>query len=86
MIEQTDYCGLVSGRNTDKSNLFDIFYGELKTAPMINSYHLSLECTLHDVYEMPSNDLFIGEIIAGYADDGYLTDDRQDLASLILFF
>ena len=33
--QRTDYCGLVSGRETDKSELFDLFYGELGTAPMI---------------------------------------------------
>jgi flavin reductase (DIM6/NTAB) family NADH-FMN oxidoreductase RutF len=82
MVEQTDYCGLVSGRTTDKSSLFDIFYGELKTAPMIDSCHLCLECKLHDIHEMPSNDLFIGEIIAGYADESCLTDGKPDLRKL----
>ena len=36
MLEVTDFCGLVSGRKTDKSGLFDVFYGELQTAPMIS--------------------------------------------------
>ena len=35
MVEMTDYCGIVSGKKTDKSNIFDLFYGELKTAPLI---------------------------------------------------
>jgi flavin reductase (DIM6/NTAB) family NADH-FMN oxidoreductase RutF len=35
MAEVTDYCGIVSGKKTDKSKIFDLFYGELKTAPMI---------------------------------------------------
>ena len=35
MAEITDYCGIVSGNKTDKSEIFDLFYGELKTAPMI---------------------------------------------------
>jgi flavin reductase (DIM6/NTAB) family NADH-FMN oxidoreductase RutF len=82
MVEQTDYCGLVSGRNTDKSSLFDIFYGELKTAPMIKSCHLCLECKLFDIYEMPSNDLFIGEIMAGYADANCLIEGKLDLHKL----
>ena len=44
MMEKTDFCGLVSGRNVDKSALFDVYYGELKTAPMITECPLSLEC------------------------------------------
>jgi len=35
MVEKTDYCGLVSGVKNDKSRLFDVFYGELKKAPLI---------------------------------------------------
>jgi flavin reductase (DIM6/NTAB) family NADH-FMN oxidoreductase RutF len=31
MLEETDYCGLVSGRKVDKSKLFEIFYGKLST-------------------------------------------------------
>lgn len=54
MIEKTDYCGLVSGRREDKSELFKIYYGELETAPMIAECPLSLECKLHDIYEMPA--------------------------------
>lgn len=82
MAEQTDYCGLVSGRDQDKSGIFEIFYGELKKAPMIRSCHLCIECKLHDIYEMPSNNLFIGEIVAGYADDSCLTNGKVDLRKL----
>ena len=46
MMEKTDFCGLVSGRDIDKAALFDVFYGELKTAPMITECPLSLECRL----------------------------------------
>lgn len=42
--EKTDYCGLVSGRNADKSALFDVFYGETPGAPMIRECPLCLEC------------------------------------------
>jgi len=35
MMQETDYCGLVSGESFDKSNLFAVFYGEIKTAPLI---------------------------------------------------
>ena len=32
-IVKTDYCGMVSGNMVDKSSLFSIFFGDLKTAP-----------------------------------------------------
>ena len=42
----------------------------------------SLECKLYDIYEMPTHDLFVGEIIASYADKKILTDGKPDLAKL----
>jgi len=82
LIEKVDYCGLVSGKNEDKSNLFNIQYGELKTAPLIEECPLSLECRLIDIFEMATNDLFIGEIVASYCDDRYLTDGMPDMAKI----
>ena len=46
MMQKTDYCGLVSGKDVDKAALFDVYYGELKTAPMIRECPLSMECRL----------------------------------------
>jgi flavin reductase (DIM6/NTAB) family NADH-FMN oxidoreductase RutF len=79
MAKQTDYCGLASGRESDKSGLFEVFYGDLKTAPMIKSCPLSLECKLLDIIELPTNDLFIGEIVNGYADEQSFTEGELDV-------
>jgi flavin reductase (DIM6/NTAB) family NADH-FMN oxidoreductase RutF len=82
LIKKVDYCGLVSGRNEDKSHLFSVQYGNLKTAPLIEECPLSLECSLVDIYEMPTNDLFIGEITASYSDERYLTNGKLDMAKI----
>jgi flavin reductase (DIM6/NTAB) family NADH-FMN oxidoreductase RutF len=82
MIVETDYCGLFSGKEADKSEIFEVFYGELKTAPMIKQCSLGIECKLHDIYEMPTNNLFIGEIINSYTENKYLTDAKLDIAKM----
>jgi flavin reductase (DIM6/NTAB) family NADH-FMN oxidoreductase RutF len=82
LMAETDYCGLVSGRKTDKSGIFTVFYGELKTAPMIQECPLCLECRLYEIVSLPSNDLFIGEIVAGYSEARYLTDGKPDLKKM----
>jgi len=82
MIEKTDYCGLVSGRNMDKSKLFDVFYGTTKTAPMIKECPLCLECTLNGIYELPTNNLYIGEIVTACCDDKYLTHGKLDIQKI----
>ena len=47
LVAETDYVGLVSGKNTDKSDLFEIFYGEVKNAPMIKECPVNMECIFH---------------------------------------
>jgi flavin reductase (DIM6/NTAB) family NADH-FMN oxidoreductase RutF len=66
----------------DKSGLFRVFYGELETAPLIEECPLGLECRLYQVVELPANDLFIGEIVAAYADEDCLTDGRPDILKI----
>lgn len=39
-----------------------------------------MECTLYDVYDTPTHDLFIGEIVETYADESVLKDGKIDLA------
>jgi flavin reductase (DIM6/NTAB) family NADH-FMN oxidoreductase RutF len=60
----------------DKSSLFTLFYGDLKTAPMINEASLNLECSLVQTIEGPSNYFFIGEIKGAYAVSECLEDGR----------
>jgi len=82
LMEKADYCGLVSGHKVDKSGLFRVFFGELGTAPLIEECPLGLECRVFDVVELPANDLFIGEIVAAYADADCLTDGRPDILKI----
>ena len=82
MVEITDYTGLVSGSRVDKSNLFEVFYGELKAAPMISECPLSLECKVVQTSDLPTNFFFIGEIINIYTEDQYLTGGLLDMKKI----
>ena len=77
MVEKTDYCGLVSGKNIDKSKLFKIFYGELKTAPMIEECPVNMECRLVKNVDFPSHDIFMGEVVAAYCDESVLNEEEK---------
>ncbi len=81
MVEM-DYVGLVSGSKTDKSGVFETFFGELKTAPLIQNCPLSMECRLYDTYELKTHDVFIGEIVATYVDEAVLTEGKVDLVKV----
>jgi flavin reductase (DIM6/NTAB) family NADH-FMN oxidoreductase RutF len=82
LLEKTDYCGLVSGEKTDKSHVFDVFYGALKTAPMIRDCPVNLECRLVRTVPLPTNTLFIGEIAGAYADGRVIKDGNPDFPAI----
>lgn len=79
MVKATDYCGLVSGSKTDKSGIFDVFYGKLETAPMITECPVNLECSLDKVIDNGSNEMFIGNILSTYTEERYLTAGAVDI-------
>jgi len=83
LLVKTDYCGLVSGRKVDKSKVFEVFFGELKTAPMIKDCTLCLECKLFDVYkQLPVDYVFFGEITNIYGEEKYLTEGKPDIKKM----
>jgi len=82
MIEETDYVGLVSGKKTDKSSVFDLFYGDLDKAPMISRCPLCMECRLSRTVDLPSNTLFIGDIVGAYAEESALTGGDPDMEKI----
>ena len=79
MVEVTDYTGLVSGKRVDKSKLFEIFYGELKAAPMINKCPITMECKMAEVVSLPTNSFFIGEIVSIFSEERFLTEGKPDV-------
>ena len=82
MVEVTDYVGLVSGKRVDKSNLFNLFYGELKNAPMISECPLTMACKLVKTVELPTNSFFIGEIVGAYSEERFLTNNMPDIKKI----
>jgi flavin reductase (DIM6/NTAB) family NADH-FMN oxidoreductase RutF len=87
LVRETDYCGLVSGKNLDKAELFRAFYGKLKTAPMIEECAINMECRLIKTVDFPNHDIFMGQIIATYCDEAILTEGTVDFSKVqpILF-
>jgi flavin reductase (DIM6/NTAB) family NADH-FMN oxidoreductase RutF len=79
MVAVTDYCGLVSGKSVDKSKLFDVFYGELKAAPLITECPLNIECRVIQTVELPTNTFFVSEIVNIYSEEKYLENGKPDV-------
>ena len=82
MLEVTDYCGLVSGKTVDKSELFELFFGRVPTAPMIEGCPLTMECELVQTVELPEIYLLIGEIVGAYCEERFMTDKKPDIKKM----
>ena len=81
LATETDYCGIVSGARADKNAVcgFEVFYGKLGNAPLIEQCPVNLECTLAHALELGSHTLFIGGIVETYVSESCLTDGKPDV-------
>lgn len=77
-VAVTDYCGLHSGTKVDKAALFESFYGDLGTAPMISECALSAECRLLQTVPFAVDTLYLGEIVSVFADEAALAGGELD--------
>ena len=78
MIAETDYCGMVSGHDTDKSGLFESFYDKSGKAPLIADAPMNYLCKVVDTFAIGGFTMFFGEIISTYVGEGFMTDGKPD--------
>ena len=80
-VKETDYCGIVSGSKEDKVAIchFNVFYGHLATAPLIQECPVNLECKVVHVLELGSHALVVGEITETHISESCLTEGEPDV-------
>ena len=49
---------------------------------MIRQCLVNMELRLHDVLDFSSHDIFVGELVQTYADEGVMEEDHIDIARL----
>ncbi len=64
IVKQCDYCGVRSGRDTDKfaETHLTKFKGEKVNVPLIAESPVCIECKVADISELGSHDMFIGSV------------------------
>ncbi len=77
MLEAADYCGIAKVAKTDKSNVFEYHFGELKTAPIIDNAPLVMECEVIDVYEVGSFNNYILKPKNTFVQEEFLTENGK---------
>lgn len=78
LLKEVDFCGIYSGKKRDKSKIFQVFYGALKTAPLIRECPLNIECKVIHSLDLSSHSLIVGEIVETHIDDECIIDGEVD--------
>lgn len=84
-LKKLQICGSKSGANYDKSTLFDTFYGELETAPMIRECPINIELSLEKVIDYEQNEGIIGKVVKTYVDEECTHGGQFDATLMGLF-
>lgn len=78
----TDFCGVRSGRDTDKFKETGLTRerADIVKVPMIKESPVSIECRVKDIKELGSHHMFLAEVVAVHADEEYMDErNRFDL-------
>lgn len=87
LAKATDYCGVKSGRDTDKfadCGLTAEPCGEIDTVSVVEC-PVSLECRVTDIIPLGSHDMFLADIVSVNVDSEYVLDGKLCLDKCKLF-
>lgn len=79
LAKATDFCGIKSGRDTDKFKEAGITAApcsEIK-APQVLEAPVSIECKVKSVVNYGTHDMFVAEVVAVNVDDKYIDEDGK---------
>lgn len=82
MLNKVDVSGSLSGKEHDKSNLFD--YEIKNDLPIIKNAPLSMACTIEDIYNTPEFENFICKIDATYVEEDYIENGKPNYEKMNL--
>jgi flavin reductase (DIM6/NTAB) family NADH-FMN oxidoreductase RutF len=88
LLKETDYCGIASGAKTDKVKdcNFSLFYGKVKTAPLIEQCPINHACEVIQEIYLGSHYLIIGRVVETHLTQECLTEGRLDVTKIKPFF
>ncbi len=74
MANATDFCGVKSGRDTDKWEACKLhrLNGVAVECPAVEEAPISLECRVKSILPLGSHDMFIAEVVNVLADEKYM--------------
>ena len=81
IIDEVNTCGSTSGRSVDKIKNTGLSISSAKTVkpPIINECIAHIECKVVDKFDAGDHTLFVGRVLAAYAEDELFTEFGWDL-------
>ena len=79
LVKATDYCGVKSGRDTDKwkeTGLTPIPAQEVNV-PLIKESPVNIECRVSEIRELGSHHMFLARVVAVDVDEAYLNEQGR---------
>lgn len=80
--QKTDYVGLVSGKDVDKSRVFKVFYGSIDKAPMAEECPVNILCKVIQTVDLPTQEIFIGEVVETFVNKDCCEDGKPALGKI----
>ncbi|CUO74928.1 Flavoredoxin [[Eubacterium] contortum] len=80
LAKATDYCGVRSGRDTDKWKETGLTSGPAESllyAPVIKECPVSIECRVTEIKELGSHHMFLAEVKTVQVDESYLNEKNK---------
>lgn len=77
-VAAADYCGLVSGKNQDKSHVFETYFAESDKIPLISECPVNLSCKVIEIVSVHDMEVFIAEVLSSRLSQDCLTDGKPD--------
>ncbi|MBD5548646.1 MAG: flavin reductase family protein [Lachnospiraceae bacterium] len=75
----TDYCGVKSGRETDKIKDMNLTLckGDEVKAPLLKESPVNIECRVKQTLRLGTHDMYLAEVVAVHADEAYMDESGR---------
>ena len=76
LVRAADYCGVKSGRDTDKIKdmKLHLLPGDEVKAPLLAESPVNIECRVKKTFRLGSHDMYLADVAAVHADEEYMDE------------
>jgi len=78
MLDRVDFCGIVSGRDVDKSLLFSVIRDTPDGPPLIEECPINLDCRVLDEIAVQHRNIFVAEVVESLVAEHLVPQDGAD--------